>query len=201
MSKQFNNILSNLERTIQNLETKDFEFVYSDTRTSVPANKQYSIYYLTNKQEVYYTGLSTSNFPRQLKRKLNNTTYGQYTNIKQNKREIYPEAYAPKIKQEDYTVGFIHRYFIQKANQPNSSIIEISEKDYNKTLTLFNKTKMLWLISGKKEDVILTNLSTLLKEQKNYKGISNAVYPLQYWKPEKNSKDDVQKKLSLLKKT
>ena len=53
MSKQFNNILSNLERTIQNLETKDFEFVYSDTRTSVPANKQYSIYYLTNNFVLY----------------------------------------------------------------------------------------------------------------------------------------------------
>ena len=37
--------------------------------------------------------------------------------------------------------------------------------------------------------------------EKDYPGISNVLFPLQHWKPPKDSVDDLQKKLSLLRKT
>ena len=63
-NKLFEHTKLNLERTTQNLITQDSEFVYTDNNGTVPANKNYSVYYLTDKREIYFTGLLTSNYVR-----------------------------------------------------------------------------------------------------------------------------------------
>ena len=50
-----------------------------------------------------------------------------------NKAQLYIdgskiEQYAPKISAKDYQLGVIKRYFIQKANDKNSPIFEISKR-------------------------------------------------------------------------
>ena len=199
MSKVFEHTKLNLERTTQNLITQDSEFVYTDNNGTVPENKNYSIYYLTDKRELYFTDLLTSKYVRQLTRIKNYTLYTQYSNIKSLKREIYPSNYVPQPKKDDYTTRFIQRFFIQKANDVNAKVFEISEDDFNKELTLYNKTTFNWIITGIKEDVILQNLITIEDTEKTFKGISKMLFPLQYWRPSKGKSQTLEKKLSLLK--
>ena len=197
--KLFEHTKLNLERTTQNLITQDSEFVYTDNNGTVPANKNYSMYYLTDKRELYFTGLITSKYVRQLTRIKNPTLYSQYTNIKGSSRENYPLNSIPDITEKDYNTGSITRYFVQKANNINASVYETSESDFNKNLTLYNKTSFSWVILGIKEDVIRQNTITIENQEQNYKGISKMLFPLQYWRPSKDVPVTLEKKLSLLK--
>jgi len=201
MSRLFEYTKLNLERTSQNLITQDSEFVYTDNNGIVPANKNYSVYYLTDKRELYFTGLLTSNYVRQLTRIKNHTLYSQYTKIRSSNRENYPSSYKPQLKDSDYSDGSIQRYFIQKANDVNAQVLEISEEDFNKNLTLYNKIMIDWTISGAKEDAVLQNLENIADAEQTFKGISKLLFPLQYWRPSKDTPVTLEKKLSLLKKT
>ena len=201
MSKLFEHTKLNLERTSQNLITQDSEFVYTDNNGTVPANKNYSVYYLKDKRELYFTGLLTSNYVRQLTRIKNHTLYSQYTNITSPKREKYPFNYNLQLKDDDYSAGSIQRYFVQKANDVNAQIYEISEKDFNEELILYNKIMIDWTISGAKEDAVLENLENIADAEQTFKGINKILTPLQYWRPSKDTPVTLEKKLSLLKKT
>ena len=66
MSELFDRTKLNLERTIQNLTTKQNEFFYNDTESLVPPGKQYSVYYTNDKSEFFFTGILNSNFVRQI---------------------------------------------------------------------------------------------------------------------------------------
>jgi len=198
MSAIFEYTKLNLERTIQNLKSKKFEFIYEDTETFVPENKTYSIYYLLDKRELYFTNIITSKYVRKMIR-LFPSVYSQYTNIKTIDRENYPSNITPDITEKDYNTGSITRYFVQKANDKNALVYEISESDFNKNLTLYNKTSFSWVILGIKEDVIRQNTITIENQEQNYKGISKMLFPLQYWRPSKDVPVTLEKKLSLLK--
>ena len=200
-NKLFEKTKLNLERTTQGLLTKKSDFVYADNDSFVPENKTYSVYYLTDKSKLYFTNLLTSNYVRQLIRVKDFDLYEQYTNIKSSNREIYPLNYKVELKDDDYSTGLIQRYFIQKGNDINAKVFEISEEDYNKKLTLYNKTSFKWVISGIKEDVRRQNTITIRNAERNYKGINKILTPLQYWRPSKDTPVTLEKKLSLLKKT
>ena len=200
MSGIFKHAKLNLERTIQNLKSKKFEFIYEDTETFVPENKTYSIYYLLDKRELYFTNIITSKYVRKIIR-LFPSVYSQYTNIKNIDRENYPSNNTPDITEDDYNTGIIRRYFIQKANDKNALVYEISESDFNKNLTLYNKTSFNWVISGIKEDARSQNRITIRNTERNFKGINKILFPLQYWRPSKDTPVTLEKKLSLLKKT
>ena len=106
---------------------------------------------------------------------------------------------GPKLTKRDYDTGFIIRYFIKKANDKNAITFEISKSDYKKNLTMFNKTKINWKLTGTKEEVVESNLLTINNVNKVYKGIDTLLYPLQYWKPPKNSPEDIAKKMLFMK--
>ena len=199
MSETLQYVKLNLERTVQGLITKKSEFIYTDTESTVPIDKTYSIYYLMDKRELYFTNLITTKYVRKIIR-LSPSIYSQYTAIKSIERGVYPSAITPNITDKDYTAGSITRYFAQKMNVENLLVFEISESDFNQTLKLYNKTSIDWVISGIKETVIRHNTRVIKSEERRYKGISKILYPLQYWKPSKGSYTAVEKKLSLLKK-
>jgi len=200
-NKLFEKTKLNLERTTQGLLTKKLDFIYADNDSFVPENKTYSVYYLTDKSKLYFTNLLTSNYVRQLIRVKDFDLYEQYTNIKSSNREIYPLNYKVELKDDDYSTGLIQRYFIQKGNDINAKVFEISEEDFNKNLTLYNKIKLEWIISGTKEDVRRQNTITIRNTERNFKGINQILFPLQYWRPSKDAPVTLEKKLSLLKKT
>ena len=66
MSETLQYVKSNLERTLQGLITKKSQFIYADNESRVPENKTYSVYYLTDKNKLYFTNLITSKYVRQL---------------------------------------------------------------------------------------------------------------------------------------
>ena len=191
----------NLERTTQGLLTDKSEFIYVDSESLVPANKTYSVYYLNDKNKLYFTNLITSKYVRQLIRIKGFDVYDQYTAIKSIERGVYPSVQTPTITDKDYTTGFITRYFAQKTNDENSLVFEISESDYNQKLKLYNKAHITWFISGLRVETIIKNTITIRNTEQNFKGISKILFPLQYWKPSKSSYTTIEKKLSLLKKT
>ena len=123
----------------------------------------------------------------------------QKSNIKGLNRENYPSNSIPDITEKDYNTGSITRYFVQKANNINAEVFEISKADFNKNLTLYEKTSFSWIILGIKEEVLSENLKTITDIEKQFKGISKILFPLQYWRPSKGTLQTLEKKLSLLK--
>ena len=199
MSIIFNKTKLNLERTSQNFRTKENKFVYRDTGTFVPQDKQYSIYYTNDKQELFFTGLLNSNYVRQIL-KTEETNFQKYMDIKKPAREIYPEDITPEVKDKDYQNGFKLRYFIQLSNDLSSPVLEISKSDFEKDLNLYNKIIVNWKISGTRQQVEEINNNTIDNTERNYPGFKQKVFPLQFWKPSKGSIDDIENKLSRLKK-
>ena len=195
----FDNVKTNLERTIQNLSTNEDEFIYNDTGGKVPKDKVYSIYYTNDKRESFFTGILTNNYPRELI-KTTNTSFSNYVNLKGTQREIYPDDFTSEITDDDYQSGIKTRYFAQLANDKTSPILEISESDFDKKLNLYNKTSVRWKISGTRQNVENTNTIIIKNTERNYPGFSQKVFPLQFWKPSKGSIDDIENKLSRLKK-
>jgi DNA polymerase III delta prime subunit len=201
MSDIFESIKLNLERTIQGLITKKSEFIYVDNGSFVPEDKTYSAYYLTDKSKLYFTNLLTSNYVRQLIRVHDFDLYEQYTNITSVNREVYPSNITLDVTDKDYTKGVINRYFVKKANDVNAKVFEISKEDFNKDLTLYDKIKLDWIISGAKNQVIVENRIAINSGAKQFKELRKILSPLQYWRPSKDTPVTLEKKLSLLKKT
>ena len=68
-------------------------------------------------------------------------------------------SYIPTPQSNDYDRGYIKRYFIQKENDENSYIYEVSSDTYTQfNTTPFYKTQYLkWRLSGIQEEVSDSN--------------------------------------------
>ena len=199
--QQIQNIKINIERTVQGLRTKPQEFTYEQTKGFVKPNTLYSIYYGLNKRETYLTGISDTSNSKIINRVKNDTLYSTYSDIKPLNRQLYPKTTLANPSESDYRIGTITRYFTKKTNEVNAKVFEITEDDFNNQNNLYDYTSFEWKISGKKDEVNRDNSATLRDVQSEFPNIIKTVFPLQLWIPPKNSPDDVQKKLSLLKKT
>ena len=199
--QQIQNIKTNIERTIQGLSTKPQEFVYSHTKGLVKPGTMYSVYFTLSKKEVYLTGITdTSNSKLILRNRIKDRTlFDKYVRLKFPKRQKYPKVISVNPSKSDYRIGSITRYFAQKGNNKNSDIFEISKRDFGSKNNLYKYTSFRWRISGKREEVIRDNRRTIRLQEINYPGISKLLFPLQLWKPSKNSAESLQKKLLLLK--
>ena len=197
--QKIQNIKTNIERTIQGLRTKPQEFIYSQTRGFVRPDMVYSVYYTLSKKEVYLTGITDTSNSKIIKRVNNKTMFSKYIELKSPTRQEYPEIISANPSESDYRIGSIIRYFTQKGNNRNADIFEVSVNDFNNKNNLYRYTSFQWRISGKKEEVIRDNQSTMRRLEKGYPGISRILFPLQLWIPPKDSPEDLQKKLSLLK--
>ena len=199
--QQIQNIKTDIERTVQGLRTKPQEFTYKQTKGFVKPNTLYSIYYGLNKRETYLTGISDTSNSKIINKVKNKTLYSTYSDIKPLNRQPYPKTTLANPSESDYRIGTITRYFTKKTNEVNAKVFEITEDDFNNQNNLYDYVSFEWRISGKKLEVNRDNSATLRDVQSNYPSIVQSVFPLQLWIPPKNSPDDVQKKLSLLKKT
>ena len=176
------------------------EFVYSHGGTVQPG-LDYHIHYTNNKQEVYMIGGVDSESSRIVQKVGGTKTlFTQYTDVKVSTKEEYPVITPAYPSESDYSIGSITRYFTQKANNPNGAIFEISEEDFENQNSLFKYIDFEWRLSGTKQEVTRFNQITINAVNVDLPGISRHLFPLQYWRPPKNSPDDLQKKLLLLKK-
>jgi hypothetical protein len=71
----------------------------------------------------------------------------------------YPKTIVPTPTEDDYAIGFINRYFVQKVNDENAHIFEIDEKEYDAYVdNLHWKTAQLkWRITGPKNTIYNLN--------------------------------------------
>jgi hypothetical protein len=104
-----------------------------------------------------------------------------------------PVLYRPEISNYTYTVGKIKRYFVQKRNSPENTIIEIDLAQYNKINSEYSSDAidrniykgiiLEWLISGNEDFVKMKNQRTIDELEKNFKGISRYLKnPLEFYK-------------------
>ena len=197
--KHIQNIKTNIERTIQGLQTTRKEFTYKESGGFVRNNMTYSIYYTLSKDEVYLTGTIDSKNSQIIEKVNDRTMFGRYKDMKSLIRTPYPKTTPSKPSDSDYRIGEITRYFTQVANDEKKPIFEVSAKDFNRKNSLYRYTDFQWRISGTKEEVTRDNQRTINDLELEYNGISKKLFPLQLWKPTKDTFEDVQKKLLLLK--
>ena len=197
--KQIQNIKTNIERTIQGLVAKPKEFTYKETGGFVRNKMTYSIYYTLNKDEVYLTGTTDSTNSQIIEKVNDKTMFSEYKDLASLTRTPYPKTTPAKPTESDYEIGEITRYFTQVANDKTKPIFEISAKDFGNQNSLYRYTEFQWRISGTKEEVTRDNQITIYDLELEYKDISKKLFPLQLWKPTRDSYEDVQKKLLLLK--
>jgi|TARA_Y100001963_G_scaffold153206_1_gene239540 hypothetical protein len=199
--QKIQNIKTNIERTIQGLRTQPREFKYQQTGGFVSSNLLYSIYYTLSKDEIYLTGIINTSNSKIIEKVNDKTLFRKYKDVKLLSRTPYPKTTPAKPTETDYEIGEITRYFTQIGNDKSKPIFEISAKTFDTQNTLYKYTDFQWKISGTKEEVIRENQITIDLLEKDYPGISSKLFPLQLWKPTIGTFDDIQKKLSLLKKT
>ena len=84
-------------------------------------------------------------------------------------------------------------------NDINKPLFEVSEEDFSNQNNLYIYFQFEWVISGVKSGVNRVNSDTIRELQLNYPNINQVLFPLQLWKPPKNSPDDVENKLERLK--
>jgi hypothetical protein len=197
--KQIQSIKTNIERTIQGLVAKPKEFTYKESGGFVRNKMTYSIYYTLTKDEVYLTGTTDSTNSQIIEKVNDKTMFSRYKDLASLTRTPYPKTTPAKPTDSDYRIGKIRRYFTQIANDKSKPIFEISQKDFNTQNSLYRYTDFLWRISGTREEVTIDNQRTIDVLEREYVGISKKLFPLQLWKPIKDSYEDVQKKLLLLK--
>jgi hypothetical protein len=125
--------------------------------------------------------------------------FSEYKDLASLTRTPYPKTTPAKSTESDYEIGEITRYFTQVANDETKPIFEISAKDFGNQNSLYRYTEFQWRISGTKEEVTRDNQITIYDLELEYKDISKKLFPLQLWKPTRDSYEDVQKKLLLLK--
>jgi len=197
--QQIQNIKTNIERTIQGLETKPQEFRYKRTGGVVKSNQIYSIYYTFNKKEKYLTGVLETSNSKIIEKTGQKSMLNTYSEIKPTSRQPYPKTTPANPNESDYSIGIIDRYFARIGNDTNKPIFEISVEDYNNKNNLYIYFQFEWVISGVKSDVNRENDDTISDLQLNYPNITQLLFPLQLWKPPKNSPDDLENKLERLK--
>lgn len=100
----------------------------------------------------------------------------RYNNLISLDLEFLPPAiisYTPKPKEIDYTRTYITRYFIQKANDEDGVITEISYKIYTSFLDnpFYNIVSLDWIIVGNEVDVREKNKKSILYASKTMKAI------------------------------
>jgi len=198
--QQIQAIKRNVERTTQGLFTEPNEFIYQDNQGLVKPNTLYSVYYTLNKTEVYLTGIRNSGNSRIIERLKNKTLYGVYSELGSTSRDIYPKPHTIKPTESDYRIGEVTRYFTQKANDTSQPVFEVSKQDFENQSKSYEYTSFQWVISGLKQDVERENTKTIRGLETELPGISRILFPLQLWTPPKDSKEDLENKLSRLKK-
>jgi len=199
MSK-FKNIKNNSETFEEGFITKENEFIFESTGKIVKTGEIYTKYFTLNKKEIFLTGLKDTSNSKLIIKNGKDTMINQYAKIVHNSKKPYPQNQPARPSEDDYRIGSVRRFFARFGNDTKKPIIEISKDDYENQNPLFIYFETRWKISGLKSDVEFANEGAIRQLQRTYPSISDILFPLQLWKPNLNTPEDVENKLSRLKK-
>ena len=183
--------------------TKPGEFLYTHGG-KVPSGLDYHIHYTTTKQVVYMTGGTHMPSSKIIEKVLGAPSMLEsYSDLGADESQEYPQRYVALPTESEYRVGVMIRYFAQKVNDTNSELFEVSEDDFNFDNELYRFFSIDWKISGARAEVLLTNLRTM-RQNSVIQGngqLMKLLFPLQLWRPDPESKEDLTRKLGRLKNT
>ena len=173
------------------------EFKYTNG-SMVKPELDYHIHYTTDKQEVFMTG-GTHNPRAKIIIRVGGTKslFSRYTSIKAGVKDTYPQNVKPFPEPADYRLGFFTRYFFRKANDPSEKISETSQEFFETKSNLFTYVNLDWVITGAKLDVARRNSIIMRRNNNILSGIIRELDPYQYWRPDANSQEYLEKKLAL----
>jgi hypothetical protein len=98
-----------------------------------------------------------------------NVIYNRINRSKINQFEIPTiTSYVPSPIDTDYTTGYITRYFIQKSNDINSVVREISKTGYQEFINnnFYIVVALDWKLSGTDEEIKEANLKSVKRAAK-----------------------------------
>tara|TARA_B100000073_G_scaffold327067_1_gene312354 strand:- start:214 stop:831 length:618 start_codon:yes stop_codon:yes gene_type:complete len=175
--------------------TRMGEFKYTHGG-SVQPGLEYHIHYTNDKEEVFMTGGTHTRNSKIINKITNDSMINTYIKLKSTTKQKYPRKSKPLPSESDYRIGTYKRYFAQKANNLNGELFEISEEDFE-TNNLYRYFSITWKVSGTIQEVLIFNGAKVvpLSRQRGNEQLLNILSPLQFWKPPKNSPEDIQDKL------
>lgn len=103
-----------------------------------------------------------------------NVVYNRLNKSKINQFEIPTiTSYVPSPIDTDYTTGYITRYFIQKSNDKNSAVREISKIGYQEFINnnFYIVVTLDWKIAGTTEEIKESNLKSVKRAAKTIPAI------------------------------
>lgn len=95
--------------------------------------------------------------------------YNKISNLEGDFDTPYINTNIPHPTEVDYKRGYISRYFIQKINDVNSNIFEISKDNFSmfNNNVFYNCVILDWRITGTKEDIKNSNSISVKLASKN----------------------------------
>lgn len=83
------------------------------------------------------------------------------------------QSYIPTVSESDYNRGYIVRYFVQKFNDSNSLVYEISKEDYLKYVIspFYITTNLDWKVSGTSDELKSSNAKSIILAAKKLPAI------------------------------
>jgi len=95
--------------------------------------------------------------------KMNIDRYKEIKSLANEFKQTKIATHIPSPTSKDYTIGYIKRYFIQKANDVNSPISEIKQSAYSSFNgnPFYRVVSMDWRIVGEPVDVKASNSASI----------------------------------------
>jgi|TARA_R110000823_G_C15829149_1_gene490057 hypothetical protein len=89
--------------------------------------------------------------------------YNIISNLGSEFKKLKTYSHIPMPKKNDYLVGYIVRYFVQKSNDTNGSIFEINVNSVSKYVNnpFYKTTSIDWRITGTSVDIKKSNLASI----------------------------------------
>jgi hypothetical protein len=197
MSKTLVNIIiNNTQKLIKSAGvTKKLEFM-DEFDNPVPEGISYHIHITTDKSYWYMTEKEHgSNSIVIFRADGNDSDYVKYRKLVGSKSQKYLNENRTTPTLRDYENGFLIMYFARQANDINAKIFEISIDDFNTRTPFYSKTSITLRVTGEKNSVREENQKRIFFRDAVIPGLVDIVSPLQYYKPDKNTKESVQDRL------
>ena len=96
----------------------------------------------------------------------------------------YPKGGLTEPTSDDYSAGYMWRYFYRQHNRLNMKVAEIKKSDYDNASShyLYKTIAIKWKLVGSKENTAKINKNIISMAEPQLIGISNTLWnPLEFW--------------------
>ena len=89
--------------------------------------------------------------------------YKNISNLGSEYKKLKTFSHIPKPNNNDYLIGYIVRYFLQKSNYINSPIFEINVNSITKYVNnpFYKTTSLDWRINGTSDEIKKSNAASI----------------------------------------